>query len=124
MSKIVWKCPKQFGQVQNRIGSIEGQGMSHVTYLKTQDFKAHGGKPKVKVENQEYCNYSQNDVTFTNKSCFFGMILGSIPQSLSSFVNIMVIWVVEFSREGYKIRLIFNQKSISSKEIIVFCKLT
>ena len=104
MTKIVWKCPKQFGQVQNRIGSIGGQGMSHVTYLKTQDFKAHGGKPKVKVENQEYCNYSQNDVTFTNKFCFFGMILGSIPKSLSSFENIMVIWVVEFSMEGYKIR--------------------
>ena len=37
---------------------------------------------------------------------------------------IMVIGVVEFSREGYKIRKIFGQKSISSKEIILFCELT
>ena len=28
----------------------------------------------------------------------------------------MVIWVVEFSREGHKIKRIFGQKSISSKE--------
>ena len=36
----------------------------------------------------------------------------------------MVIWVVEFSKEGYKIRNIFGQKSISLKEIIVSCELT
>ena len=36
----------------------------------------------------------------------------------------MVIWVVEFASERYKIRKIFGQKSISSKEIIVFCELT
>ena len=35
----------------------------------------------------------------------------------------MVIWVVEFSGEGYKIRKISGQKSISSKEIIVLCLL-
>ena len=35
-----------------------------------------------------------------------------------------VIWVVEFSREGYKFRTIFDQKSISSEEVIVFCELT
>ena len=35
----------------------------------------------------------------------------------------MVIWVVEFSREGHKIKRIFGQKFISSKEIIVFCVL-
>ena len=33
-------------------------------------------------------------------------------------------WVVEFSREGYKVRNICGQKLISSKEIIVFCDLT
>ena len=33
-----------------------------------------------------------------------------------------VIWVVEFPKEGYKIRKIFCQNSISSKEIISFCK--
>ena len=38
-------------------------------------------------------------------------------------LNGLVIWVVEFSREGYKIKRIFGQKSISSKEIIVFCVL-
>ena len=32
----------------------------------------------------------------------------------------MVIWDVEFSIEGYKIRKVFGQKSISSKEIIYF----
>ena len=32
----------------------------------------------------------------------------------SKIIN-MVIWVVEFSREGYKIRNIFGQKSISLK---------
>ena len=31
----------------------------------------------------------------------------------------MAIWVVE----GYKIRLVLGQKSLSSKEIIVFCEL-
>jgi hypothetical protein len=35
----------------------------------------------------------------------------------------MVIWVVEFSRKGYKIKRIYGQKSISSKEIIVICVL-
>jgi hypothetical protein len=34
----------------------------------------------------------------------------------------MVIWVVEFSREGYKIREISGQKLFSSGEIIVFCE--
>ena len=38
-------------------------------------------------------------------------------------VLVMVIWVVVFSREGYKIRYNFDQKSISSKKIIVFCEL-
>ena len=42
----------------------------------------------------------------------------------AEWASIMVIWVVEFSREGYKIRNILGQKSISSKEIIVFCDLT
>jgi hypothetical protein len=31
----------------------------------------------------------------------------------------MLVWIVEFSREGYKIRKIFAKKSISSKEIIL-----
>ena len=31
----------------------------------------------------------------------------------------MVIWVVEVSREGYKLKYIFGQKSISSREIVV-----
>ena len=31
----------------------------------------------------------------------------------------MVIWVIEFSRKGYKTREIFDQESISSKESIV-----
>ena len=35
----------------------------------------------------------------------------------------MAIWVVDFSKEGYKIRKVFSQKSISSKEIIVFYEL-
>ena len=30
---------------------------------------------------------------------------------------IMALWVVEFSREGYKTRYIFGQKSISSKDL-------
>ena len=34
-----------------------------------------------------------------------------------------VIWVVEFSREGYKFRKIFDQTSIASEEVIVFCEL-
>ena len=46
-----------------------------------------------------------------------------IPSPEQAVRNIMIIWVVEFSREGYKIRKIFGQKSISSKEIIVFCEL-
>ena len=29
----------------------------------------------------------------------------------------MVIWVVEFSREGYEIRKVFGQKSIYQKDI-------
>ena len=33
----------------------------------------------------------------------------------------MAIWVVEFSREGHKIKSVFGQKSIASKEIIAFC---
>jgi hypothetical protein len=36
----------------------------------------------------------------------------------------MVVWVVVFSREGYKIREIFGQKSIYSKEMIAFSELT
>jgi hypothetical protein len=36
----------------------------------------------------------------------------------------MVIWFVEFSRKGYKIRNIFWQKSISSMEIIAFFEVT
>ena len=36
----------------------------------------------------------------------------------------MVIWVVEFPREGYKFRKIFGKKSILLKAIIVFCELT
>ena len=36
----------------------------------------------------------------------------------------MVIWVVEFSREGYKIGKFFSQKSIYSKKMIVYCELT
>jgi hypothetical protein len=36
----------------------------------------------------------------------------------------MVVWVVEFSREVYKIGNIFAQKSISSKKMIAFYKLT
>ena len=35
----------------------------------------------------------------------------------------MVIWVVEFSREGYKIRNIFGQKLISSKDFFVIFEL-
>ena len=31
----------------------------------------------------------------------------------------MVMWVVDFSREGYKIRWVFGQKSKYSKEMIV-----
>jgi hypothetical protein len=34
----------------------------------------------------------------------------------------MAIWVVKFSREGYKIKTIFGQKSTYSKKIIVFCE--
>ena len=34
-----------------------------------------------------------------------------------------VIWVVKFSREGYKFRKIFDQTSISSEEVSVFCEL-
>jgi hypothetical protein len=37
--------------------------------------------------------------------------------------NTRVISVVEFSREGYKIRKVFGYKSIFQKETIVFCKL-
>ena len=36
----------------------------------------------------------------------------------------MVVWVVVFSTEGYKIREIFGQKSIYSKKMIVFSELT
>ena len=36
----------------------------------------------------------------------------------------MVIRVVEFQRKGYKIRKVFGQKSIPSKETILFCELT
>ena len=36
----------------------------------------------------------------------------------------MLIWVVEFSREGYKISKDFGQKSTSSKEIVLICELT
>ena len=32
----------------------------------------------------------------------------------------MVTWVVEFLKEGYKIRTIFGRKLISSKEIITY----
>ena len=42
----------------------------------------------------------------------------------AEWASIMVIWVVEFSREGYKIRNILGQKLISPKETIVFCDLT
>ena len=37
--------------------------------------------------------------------------------------RLMAIPVVEFSREGYKIRMVFGSKSIFQKEIIVFCDL-
>ena len=57
------------------------------------------------------------------------MLLCTIYDSLSSTLltpNLctMVIWVVEFSREGWKIRWIFGEKSISPKKSIVFCELT
>ena len=35
-----------------------------------------------------------------------------------------VIWAVEFSKKGCKIRQIFGQKTIYSRETIVFCELT
>ena len=35
----------------------------------------------------------------------------------------MVIWVVEFPREGYKIRYILAQKSTYSKELLYFFQL-
>jgi hypothetical protein len=44
----------------------------------------------------------------------------SIWAIFRNFLYNMVILVVEFSREGYKIRKVLVQKSISSKRIILF----
>ena len=36
----------------------------------------------------------------------------------------IVIWIVKFLKEGYKIKKDFRQKSLLSKETIFFCELT
>ena len=37
------------------------------------------------------------------------------------FMSVVVILVIKFPREGYKIEQIFDQKSIDSEEIVVLC---
>ena len=34
MSKTIWTCSKQFGQVQNYFGLLKGQGISSISNLK------------------------------------------------------------------------------------------
>ena len=43
--------------------------------------------------------------------------------SAQNWVGIMIIWVVEFSREGYKIRK-FAKNEYSQKNLFYFCELT
>ena len=42
---------------------------------------------------------------------------------ISSLMTTMAILVVEFSREGYKIRMFFGKNSTYPKTIIEFCEL-
>ena len=39
-------------------------------------------------------------------------------------IRILVIWIVKFPREGYKIIWIFGQSPTYSRKIIVFCEYT
>ena len=60
-----------------------------------------------------YCIY-----TLTFLICLHFWIIGNVLlQNLTLLLTTMVIWLVEFSREGSKIRNVFCQKLLPSKEI-------
>ena len=48
-------------------------------------------------------------------------VLREFRKEVNSVLTLMVIQVLEFSWEGYKIRQVFGYKSILQKENIVFC---